>query len=184
MLWGAFRALTTIVEANHQAVDASLKGQCVQMTVTLLEVKPHATANTHALHFLARLFRCSPSSSLQQLGLAFLEAGGPETLVRYLRAEQDHRNMALMAVLVMTKSISDCVVQSCYLDVASLVHVRSQFEQYAAMELSSLCEECSPNADEHQVSKLELQDYFEAAFHRRPVWAIEQVCTILRQQFT
>jgi hypothetical protein len=177
--WDAFRALTVIVEASHRALDASLTGQCIQMTITLLKVKPHDRANTHALQFLARLFRWSPSSSLWQLAQAFVGAGGPQTLVHFLRSEPDHRNMALMAVLVATKCFSYCIGQTCHLDEESLANVRSQLERHATTDLPTLCEECCPNADDSRLSVLELQESFEAAFHRLPTWAVQEVCTIL-----
>jgi hypothetical protein len=148
------------------------------MAISLLAMKQHDTANTQALTFLARLFRWSPLSSQRQLGEAFLEAGGPETLVHYLKSEDDHRNTALMAVLVTRKYFSDRMVQSSYVD-KLLSDVRSQMETHAAMELPTLCDEFAPNAIDSQVSLLELQDYFEAAFHRRPQWAVEKVCTSL-----
>ncbi len=146
------------------------------MAISLLAMKQHDKANTQALTFLARLLRWSPLSSQQQLGEAFLEARGPETLVHYLKSEDDHRNTALMAVLVTRKYFSDRIVQSSYAD-KLLSDVRSQMETHAAMELPTLCDEFAPNADEREVSLLELQEYFKAAFDRRPGWAIEEVCT-------
>jgi hypothetical protein len=170
LLWDAFRALTFIVEADHQALDASLRGQCIKMALTLLKMKPHDRANTQALHFLARLFQWSPSSYRQELGQAFLEAGGPETLVLFLKSEPHHRNMALMAMLLTIKYFSGHIAQPSHFGGESATDIRNQLERHATTELPTLCEDFPPDAGDNQVSMPELQNYFKATFGRLPQW--------------
>jgi hypothetical protein len=159
----AFSAMASIVLPKLEALNDALKEGCLQSAFAIARIKPRGDAGQRALQLLAEILKGGSAD----IGEIFIRAGGPQLLVDYVRSRDDHCNAAMMAVLHIASN-AGC-----------LANVMAHLRVHAGEDVETLCENFCPGKN-RDFSGVDLADYFQDAFGRRPLWAVPEVCTLCR----